>query len=261
VKSEAAPNQHPVEEAGFVDAHGVDLSRSLFPQVGDLAGSYDDWVHKSVGPKTLTRLATASDGRWAGSLRIFSQDWLEVMTHIPWWLVLSIWLPVMLALLALARFGLGLPWPPTLGWFLAGIVFWTLAEYILHRVVFHHEPGSRRGRQFHFLAHGIHHLDPWDPTRLVFPPLAAAGIAAVIYLILWIVLPLDSSLATMAGLIGGYLLYDMTHYFSHHGKFKNAWMRYMKRYHLAHHHKDRNRLFGVSQPLWDIVFRTGEVKN
>ena len=33
--------------------------------------------------------------------------------------------------------------------------------------------------------------------------------------------------------------------------------KFLKAYHLAHHHKHWTAMFGVSNPLWDVVFRTG----
>ena len=68
-------------------------------------------------------------------------------------------------------------------------------------------------------------------------------------------------MASMAGLLAGYVTYDMTHYYTHHAKPKSRWGKFLKAYHLAHHHKHWMAMYGVSQPLWDIVFRTGRPKN
>ena len=146
-------------------------------------------------------------------------------------------------------------------WALLGVFLWTLLEYVLHRFVFHFKPRSGLGRRVHFLAHGIHHLDPWDKTRLVFPPLLGVAVAVPIFLSIWAFLPLGPAMATMGGLLVGYLGYDMTHYYTHHAKPRSRWGRFVKRYHLAHHHKHWERMFGVSQPLWDVVFRTGEPRS
>ncbi len=32
--------------------------------------------------------------------------------------------------------------------------------------------------------------------------------------------------------------------------------RFLRQYHLAHHYAVPDRHFGVSSPLWDLVFRT-----
>ena len=221
----------------------VDLSRPLLPQVAALGDRYDAWVHRSIRPQR--------------SLRIFRSDFLEAFSHIPWWLVLGIWAPVAIALWAGAVWGLGLSVGHALLLALAGAFGWTLFEYLLHRFVFHHKPRRAWSRQLHFLAHGIHHLDPWDPTRLVFPPLPGALLAGLVFLGLWAFLPLAAAMAVMGGFLAGYLTYDMTHYYTHHARPRTRWGKFVKRYHLAHHHQQWDRMFGVSQPLWDVVFRTG----
>jgi dihydroceramide fatty acyl 2-hydroxylase len=179
------------------------------------------------------------------------------MSHIPWWLVLVVWIPVSAALLVLSSAWAGLTLAQALARFGIGVALWTLLEYVLHRFVFHWKPRGSLGRRLHFLLHGIHHLDPWDATRLVFPPLAGVVLATPIFLLLWLATPLATALALMSGVLVGYLCYDMTHYFTHHGKPRSRWGKFLKAYHLAHHHKHWDRMFGVSQPLWDFVFRTG----
>jgi dihydroceramide fatty acyl 2-hydroxylase len=244
----------------FIDEFGIDLRRPLYPQVGALGDRYFAWVHRPIRKSTRQKLHEWDQGRWPGSIRVFEQEWLEVMTHIRWQLVLAIWLPVVVGLLVLARLSGQLSWPALAGWSVTGLFIWTLVEYILHRFFFHTPTRSPAGNRAHFLAHGIHHYDPFDGTRLVFPPLGGLGIAAVIYLGFYLTLPWGESLALMAGLLAGYLLYDLSHYISHHGRIKDPWFRYLHRYHQAHHHRDPDALFGVSNPLWDLVFRTGQRK-
>jgi 4-hydroxysphinganine ceramide fatty acyl 2-hydroxylase len=62
-------------------------------------------------------------------------------------------------------------------WFTIGMLFWTFAEYVLHRFLFHGEeywmPYIMKNNfmyAFHFNIHGIHHAFPMDKYRLVFPP-------------------------------------------------------------------------------------------
>jgi sterol desaturase/sphingolipid hydroxylase (fatty acid hydroxylase superfamily) len=242
----------------------IDLAEPLLAQVGAMGARYDAWVHKSVGPTAAVRLMTpkaeagdALAARWPQSLRIFRNPALERLSHISWKIIPAIWLPIVAGLLLVSTLGLGLGWVRAMGWMLLGVFGWTLLEYGLHRFVFHWEPKSAIGRKTHFLAHGIHHLDPWDPTRLVFPPLAGIGIAALIYLPLGLLLPATVASAVMAGILLGYIVYDMSHYYTHHVRPKGRWGKAIKVAHQAHHHRWPNRLFGVSSPLWDIVFRTG----
>ncbi len=242
----------------------VDLGEPLLAQVGALGEQYDAWVHKSIGPTTAERLmapkAEAGDRlaqRWPQSLRIFRNPVLESLSHIPWKLIPLVWVPIVSALAWIAAGPLELGWW-TLPVFLLGVVVWTLLEYALHRFVFHWQPTSAFGRKLHFLAHGIHHLDPWDPTRLVFPPLAGIAIAALIYLPLWLLLPLGVATALMSGILAGYIVYDLSHYYTHHARPKAKYGKYLKAWHLAHHHRWWTRMYGVSSPFWDLVFRTGK---
>lgn len=244
----------------LIDEFGIDLGQPLFAQIAKLGENYDPWIHRSYAPATLRKLAAHQTGRYAGSMTIFANPWLERQTHMSWRLILALWLPVALAALVAASLWRGLPPGVVLGYGLLGFVLWTLLEYFLHRVVFHNIPRSVTGQKFHFLAHGIHHLDPNDPTRLVFPPLAALGIAVVFFALLEVLLPTGIALAVFGGLLLGYLAYDLSHYASHHHKTDIEWLHFLKRYHLAHHHRDHNARFGVSSPLWDLVFRTGSLK-
>jgi sterol desaturase/sphingolipid hydroxylase (fatty acid hydroxylase superfamily) len=59
-----------------------------------------------------------------------------------------------------------------------------------------------------------------------------------------------------AGMTLGYLAYDGTHYAVHHFKQRTRLGRYVRRHHMMHHHADNSGGFGVSSPLWDVIFRT-----
>ena len=64
----------------------------------------------------------------------------------------------------------------------AGVVLWQFLEYSIHRFIFHAIPSHPIGIVIHFLFHGCHHKFPMDKKRLVFPPLPAASIAFLLYL-------------------------------------------------------------------------------
>ena len=81
-------------------------------------------------------------------------------------------LPLYPQVAAVAKFKLGMPWGRLAGFWVLGILFWNLVEYLLHRFGFHTAPRTAAGNK-------------------------------------------------------------------------------------AHHHRDPDALFGVSSPLWDLVFRTG----
>jgi sterol desaturase/sphingolipid hydroxylase (fatty acid hydroxylase superfamily) len=203
-------------------------------------------------------------------IRLFKSDFLEFFTHIHPVVVLIIWVPVAVYFMATAiRNQLGeiagqvsstSPASIPLG-FLAGLFLWTLAEYTLHRFVFHFRPRTPWQEKVTFLFHGIHHLQPQCKTRLVMPPVVSIPVALLFYatfhLILATLLGMWHWVApTFAGFVVGYLIYDMIHYASHHFPMRRGIWKFLKRYHMLHHYKTPDRRFGVSSPLWDIVFGT-----
>jgi sterol desaturase/sphingolipid hydroxylase (fatty acid hydroxylase superfamily) len=196
-------------------------------------------------------------------IRLFKSDFLEFFTHITPQVVVIIWSPVIIVTLAravLANDRLGTLKAIPLG-FLMGIVLWTFAEYTMHRYLFHYHPKNDRMKRIVFLFHGIHHAQPQCKTRLVMPPAVSIPMAflfyGIFYLVLgeWLHIPglVD---AVMAGFISGYLAYDLIHYATHHARMRAPIWRYLKRNHMRHHFKTPDRRFGVSSPLWDIVFGT-----
>ena len=53
----------------------------------------------------------------------------------------------------------------------------------------------------------------------------------------------------------GYLAYDWIHFYEHHIQPKNKAGLFMRKFHAIHHFVDHNKNFGISTPLWDVVFR------
>ena len=109
----------------------------------------------------------------------------------------------------------------------------------------------------HFLLHGQHHCFPSDKMRLVFPPLPALAIGY--FLVGPSVNTCVSDVAwypMMIGIFLGYIVYDLLHYYFHHGQPSFSLLKDLKAYHMFHHHKDGTAGYGVSTKLWDYVFGT-----
>ncbi|MEA2348405.1 MAG: dihydroceramide fatty acyl 2-hydroxylase [Thermoleophilaceae bacterium] len=143
-----------------------------------------------------------------------------------------------------------------MGLVLAGYLFWTLTEYWLHRVVFHFEPDEGIGARLHWIIHGVHHDHPNDPMRLVMPPSVSVPLAALFLFLFWTVLGENLAPAFGGGFLAGYLVYDMTHYYLHHGTPTTKIGKLLRTNHLRHHFQDHDRGFGVSATFWDYVFGT-----
>ena len=189
------------------------------------------------------------------TVRMFESDFMEFFTHVHPVTPLVIYLPVIGYMLHAAVGPRDLSIGAVIGLFFVGLFLWTLVEYAMHRWVFHYEPTSRWGKQLHFLLHGVHHDYPQDAKRLVMPPVVSIPLALGFY---GIFLGIFGRLApaAYAGLIFGYLCYDMLHYAAHHFSMRRGVWLYLKQYHLRHHYKDDHVGYGVSSPLWDYVFRT-----
>lgn len=102
---------------------------------------------------------------------------------------------------------------------------------------------------------------PFDENRLVFPPLPAALLATLIYQPLKLLISttgLDSinPPLLLAGALVGYLMYDMIHFYLHHGSPRVKYFYNLKRYHHNHHFVNHDIGFGISSPAWDSIFGT-----
>ena len=196
-------------------------------------------------------------------IRLFKSDALEFFTHIHPAVVLVLYVPVVVICLWSGIAGRipGASWTPVWGGFLAGLLVWTLSEYLLHRFLFHFEPTSPRLKWVWYLIHGVHHEQPQCKTRLVMPPVLSIPMALAFYLFFHVVV--GSLIGAprwtaplFAGFVTGYIAYDMTHYATHHLPMSRGLLKFLKRYHLLHHYKTPDDRFGISSPLWDLVFGT-----
>jgi len=132
---------------------------------------------------------------------------------------------------------------PVVWWKMAlGFFFWSLTEYCLHRFLFHH----------HFRRdHWAHHVHPQ----------AYIGISGVYVAALSAVMLAPAFLLRMTFLYGGFMLgyftYLLLHYIMHRpsSRFYRL-VRVLASNHDIHHQKGIEKNFGVTSPLWDVVFRT-----
>ena len=196
-------------------------------------------------------------------IRVFKSDFMEFFTHISPVAVLVVWVPIIALSGVIAWFWgpqSGIPWQLVLG-IPAGLAFWTLTEYCLHRFLFHYHPKSEVGKRINFMFHGIHHAQPMVKTRLVMPPIVSLPLGAIFFGLFWLVFAVIFPLSPwvwglFTGTSLGYVLYDMTHYATHHFNFKAGWFHWIRSHHMKHHVQTPDARFGVTSPLWDHVIRT-----
>jgi len=200
-------------------------------------------------------------------IRLFKSNFLEFFSHIHPAVIAVIWIPVMAYFLYVSiknhlagLTGGGFPFQIILG-FPIGVFLWTLTEYVMHRFVFHFPPKTPKMKRITFLFHGVHHAQPMCKTRLVMPPAVSIPLAALFYGLFHLVIVKALGAPhwlppVFAGFIGGYLWYDLTHYGTHHFKVRGRYYKWVKFNHMQHHFKCPDRRFGVSNTLWDFVFKT-----
>lgn len=194
------------------------------------------------------------------SPRIFENPILDFLSRVNWWVVPIIYVPMILFFCYLALMVNEVSLLKFALFFALGIFIWTFMEYSLHRWAFHFEPKNPTQERILFLVHGIHHDYPQDSKRLVMPPAVSLILAVITYSILFGITSLFMATylvpAIFAGVVSGYLYYDMVHYSQHHMKISNPYYKDLKEYHMKHHYQEPDLGFGISNKFWDTVFNT-----
>jgi len=252
----------------------LDLRKPLLKQVWQARWSKSYYLQQVHQPRHL-----------AESARLFGPPYLEVFTRTVWYVVPTIWLPITgyLFIRSILQFTLGNKALPLFtqdplaplkllvttdipssslvpaGLCVAfGMFVWTLLEYFLHRFLFHVDevmPDHQYALTLHFMLHGVHHYLPMDKLRLVMPPPMFAALSYPFTQLAHAIFPSAVANGTIAGAFTFYVLYDCMHYALHHTRLP-AYLREMKKYHLAHHYKNFELGFGVTSKVWDYVFNT-----
>ena len=88
------------------------------------------------------------------------------------------------------------------------------------------------------------------------PPAVSVPLAALFLWLYTLIFGTPAAYPIFSGFIAGYLAYDYTHYHVHHHAPKTAFGRRLREQHMRHHFQDHRFGYGVSSPLWDVVFRT-----
>jgi len=190
------------------------------------------------------------------TVALFESPFLEKFTRVHYSVPLIVYLPVISWLLYRGSRSEELTSGGMLVLCVAGVLTWTLTEYVLHRFVFHYMPTSTWGKRLHFLMHGVHHDYPNDSWRLVMPPSVSIPLAVLFYFLFLLVFGPVMVLPFFAGFLLGYLAYDMIHYATHHAPIKGGIGLFLKHHHMKHHYQADTLGYGVSSPLWDYVFGT-----
>jgi len=188
------------------------------------------------------------------TVRMFENKIMEAMSRVHPAVPLIIYLPLVTYFLYLSISTYSVSFVNIFFLVVAGIFVWTFIEYVLHKYIFHFDAKSEFGKKIHFIFHGVHHDYPSDSRRLVMPPSVSIPLAALFYFIFMYLVGEVYVLPFFSGFIIGYLFYDLTHYAIHHFNMHNKFWLEIKNHHMLHHYHDQDKGYGVSSPLWDLVF-------
>src|SRR5215218_6663846 len=181
---------------------------------------------------------------------MFKSGVLDKFTRVHHLVPVVLFLPAIAILFAYGIDRVG--FVPSLGYAFGGYLLWTLAEYWIHRVIFHFEPADGIGARLHWMIHGVHHDHPNDPLRLVMPPAASIPLAVIVVGSIFLIAGSLHGPAVAAGFLTGYLIYDEIHYALHHHVPKTRLGKRLRELHMRHHFQDDEKGFGISAPYWDM---------
>lgn len=200
--------------------------------------------------------ATRPGDPLAASPRIFESDLLDRLSRVHHLTPVIVYVPIILGLIVYSATQLSAG--VIFAGLLIGYLLWTLTEYFGHRFLFHtvFPLPFGIGPRFQFLIHGVHHIYPSDPLRLVMPPLLSGPIMLIALGVGRLLFGGTFCWPALAGFITGYVIYDCVHFWTHHGHPKSRLGLHVRRLHMLHHFRDATRGFGVHAIWWDSVFGT-----
>jgi len=155
------------------------------------------------------------------TVRVFKSDFFEAFSRVHFTVPLYIFLPIILYFLYRSIWLFELNFLSIISLIIIGLFVWTLAEYTLHRFIFHFQPKSQFGKRLHFIFHGVHHDYPSDTKRLVMPPSVSLPLAALFYFLFKVILGVSFVAPFFVGFLIGYLFYDISNYEIHHFNMNN----------------------------------------
>jgi sterol desaturase/sphingolipid hydroxylase (fatty acid hydroxylase superfamily) len=186
--------------------------------------------------------------------RIFENPFLEALTKTSPKITLVFYSALTIILITIGAFAAH----PTVArvslYFTGGLFFWSFFEYIMHRYIFHISEHIHGTERFQYIIHGVHHKNPKDEERVFMPPVPGTLIAMLLLGINFLMMGKNTFFFT-GGMLIGYMIYASIHY-SVHNKPVNPRFRKLWQHHAMHHYKYPDKAFGVSSPLWDMVFGT-----
>jgi sterol desaturase/sphingolipid hydroxylase (fatty acid hydroxylase superfamily) len=189
-----------------------------------------------------------------GSGKLFNNRILEGLTRTHFAFPVILYYSIAFICLAAAGF------LDVLGWnalyiFPLGMISFSLAEYLIHRYIFHFNAVSEKEKNLQYHIHGVHHEFPRDKDRLVMPPVLSVTLAIGFFFLFRLMMG-NSGLIFYAGFVSGYSTYLVVHYLVDTRRPPNNFFKILWRHHSLHHYHSVETAFAVTFPVWDILFGT-----
>jgi len=201
-----------------------------------------DRPHTKARPKT-------------GTKDVFNNPLLEKLTRSNIFVPITIFIVIALVLLYLGITEKQLNVAVVFFAFIAGLLIFSLAEYLVHKYVFHMITDTKIKEKIQYNFHGIHHEYPKDKDRLAMPPVVSLMLSILLFFSFRFLMG-DYVYAFLPGVMFGYASYLFVHYAVHAYPPPKNFLRVLWINHGIHHYKNPEVAFGVSSPLWDYIFRT-----
>ena len=185
--------------------------------------------------------------------KLFGSPVFEAFTLVSLRAFVVVWTILLPAILVIAVQYAPTVWAPLL--IVAGALGWTLAEYGLHRYVFHFKARSATLQRLIFIIHGNHHEVPNDPLRNLMPPVVSVPVGLLVWgLCIGLMGPLGTW--CFLGFMLGYVGYDLVHYACHQLPMKGRLSRLLKVHHMRHHHLQADGNYAITGMVWDRLLST-----
>ncbi|WP_053978185.1 sterol desaturase family protein [Mangrovimonas xylaniphaga] len=170
-------------------------------------------------------------------------------------LAVGVYLLLSLAVLIYSFFKIDLFFANKLLLLILGLLLFTLIEYLAHRFLYHSGEDYKNEANWQYTVHGVHHAYPKDEGLLAMPIPLAILLGALFFALFYVIMG-EYTYLFWPGFFFGYAAYLYIHYIIHARRPPKNWFRYLWKHHHLHHHKFDDKAYGVSSPLWDIVFGT-----
>ena len=138
---------------------------------------------------------------------------------------------------------------------LAGTLLFTFMEYIFHRFVYHSGEDYMAEENWQYKVHGVHHDHPTDKDLLAMPIPLALLLGSIFFGIFWLLMG-PGAFFFWPGFFIGYAAYLYVHYIVHTRKPPQNAFKILWSHHHLHHYVYDDKAYGVSSPLWDVIFGT-----